>query len=62
VQSLDSLSGKVLRIDPLTGDGLADNPFVTSGLDLDSNRAKIYQLGLRNPFSMAFDDSGPAWC
>jgi glucose/arabinose dehydrogenase len=58
VQSLDSLSGKVLRIDPLTGDGLADNPFVTPGLDLDSNRAKIYQLGLRNPFSMAVDDSG----
>jgi Ca2+-binding RTX toxin-like protein/glucose/arabinose dehydrogenase len=53
VQSLDALSGKILRIDPLTGEGLADNPFVTEGLDLDSNRAKVFQLGLRNPFSFA---------
>jgi glucose/arabinose dehydrogenase/Ca2+-binding RTX toxin-like protein len=58
VQSLDSLSGKILRIDPLTGEGLADNPFVTPGLDLDDNRAKVYQLGLRNPFAFAVDDQG----
>jgi len=54
VQSLDSLSGKILRIDPATGLGLSDNPFVTAGVALDSNRAKVYQLGLRNPFSVAF--------
>ena len=58
VQALDSLSGKILRIDPLTGDGLADNPFVTAGMDLDSNRAKVFQLGLRNPFSMAIAPDG----
>lgn len=58
VQSLDSLSGKILRIDPITGEGLADNPFVTPGLDLDDNRAKVYQLGLRNPFAFAVDDQG----
>lgn len=48
VQSLDSLSGKILRVDPLTGEGLADNPFYTN--DLTSNRAKVWDLGLRNPF------------
>ena len=58
VQSLDSLSGKVLRIDPLTGDGLADNPFVKPGMNLDTNAAKVFQLGLRNPFSFAVDDEG----
>ncbi len=57
VQSLDSLSGKILRIDPETGRGLADNPFAT-GTDLSSNRAKVYQLGLRNPYSISFDNTG----
>ena len=58
VQALDSLSGKILRIDPITGDGLADNPFVTEGMDLDSNRAKVFQLGLRNPFSFSITPDG----
>ncbi len=58
VQSLDSMSGKILRIDPITGDGLADNPFVTPGMDLDTNRAKVFQLGLRNPFSFAILPDG----
>ncbi len=58
VQSLDSLSGKILRIDPETGLGLADNPFVTGGVSLSSNRAKVYQLGLRNPYSISFDTTG----
>ena len=58
VQSLDSLSGKVLRVDPLTGQGLADNPFAAQAEDLDANRAKIYQSGLRNPFASSFDEEG----
>lgn len=58
VQSIHSLSGKILRIDPITGNGLADNPFVTPGMDLDSNAAKVFQLGLRNPFSFAFAPDG----
>ncbi len=58
VQSLDSLSGKILRIDPLTGQGLATNPFVTDGLSLGTDRAKIFQYGLRNPFSITFDQDG----
>lgn len=58
VQDVDSLSGKILRIDPITGLGLPDNPFVEPGDDLSANSSKVYQLGLRNPFSMAFSDDG----
>ncbi len=53
VQDIDNLSGKVLRIDPLTGEGLADNPFYSG--DPDANRSKVYQLGLRNPFRISVD-------
>jgi hypothetical protein len=52
VQSVDSLSGKLLRIDPITGDGLADNPFYNG--DPDANRSKVFNYGLRNPFRFAF--------
>lgn len=53
VQDIDSLSGKVLRIDPITGDGLSDNPFFNG--DVDANRSKVYQYGLRNPFRISVD-------
>lgn len=58
VQDPDSLSGKILRIDPITGEGLADNPFVEPGDDLNSNSSKVFQLGLRNPYNMAFSEDG----
>ncbi|HEX5500746.1 MAG TPA: PQQ-dependent sugar dehydrogenase, partial [Thermomicrobiales bacterium] len=58
IQSLDSLNGKILRIDPMTGLGLSDNPFVTDGMSLDTNAAKVFQLGLRNPFSIDFTPDG----
>jgi len=50
LRSLDlgSLAGKILRIDPLTGQGYADNPFYNG--DPTSNQSKVYSLGLRNPF------------
>jgi glucose/arabinose dehydrogenase len=56
---LDSLAGKVLRIDPDTGQGLPDNPFFTG--DPASNRSKVWSYGLRNPFrlSMAPGDAQP---
>ena len=53
VQDIDNLSGKILRIDPITGEGLADNPFYNG--DKDANRSKVYQYGLRNPFRMTVD-------
>ena len=46
--SLDSLAGKIMRIDPVTGEGYADNPFFDG--DPNSNRSKVYSSGLRNPF------------
>ncbi len=58
VQDVNSLSGKILRVDPVTGLGLPDNPFADEADSLASNAAKVYQLGLRNPFSMAFDENG----
>ena len=48
VQDIDNLSGKLLRIDPITGEGLTDNPFYNG--DSSANRSKVYQLGMRNPF------------
>lgn len=53
VQDLESLSGKVLRIDPLTGEGYADNPFYTG--DVGDDQSKVYNYGLRNPFTLAVD-------
>ena len=58
VQSVDALAGKILRVDPLTGDGLADNPFHVPGQSLDLNESKVWQLGLRNPYAIAFDQDG----
>lgn len=53
VQDIDNLSGKVLRLDPLTGAGPADNPFFNG--DPMSNRSRVYQLGLRNPSRLGID-------
>jgi Domain of unknown function (DUF4347)/NPCBM/NEW2 domain/Glucose / Sorbosone dehydrogenase/FG-GAP-like repeat/Calx-beta domain len=55
VQDVDSLSGKLLRINPLTGQGYADNPF--SNGNLDSNRSKVWSLGIRNSFRFTFNPS-----
>lgn len=50
-QYLDSLAGKILRIDPATGHGVPTNPHWTgSGAD---NRSRIWANGLRNPFRIA---------
>ncbi len=52
VQDLDSLSGKLLRINPDTGDGVPENPFFDED-NPGSNRSKVYSYGLRNPFRFA---------
>ena len=51
--SVDSLNGKILRINPLTGQGYPDNPFYNG--NPNSNRSKIYNLGLRNPFRITIN-------
>ncbi|MCC5642546.1 PQQ-dependent sugar dehydrogenase [Nostoc sp. CHAB 5824] len=55
VQDVNNLSGKILRIDAITGQGLSSNPFYNG--DPDSNRSKVYNLGLRNPFRFTIDKS-----
>ncbi len=59
VQDIDNLSGKVLRINPLTGAGLTDNPFFNG--DATANRSKVYQYGLRNPFRISVGPSGQVY-
>jgi glucose/arabinose dehydrogenase len=54
VLDINNLSGKILRIDPITGAGLADNPFYQSS-NPNSNASKVYSYGLRNPFRMVIN-------
>ncbi len=56
VQDVNNLSGKVLRIDPDTGEGLADNPFWTG--NENDNASKVYALGVRNGFRAVFGPTG----
>jgi glucose/arabinose dehydrogenase len=55
VQDVNNLSGKVLRINPITGQGYDNNPFHQAGDSLDSNRSKVFNYGLRNPFRMTIN-------
>lgn len=48
-QSLSSLKGKIWRLDPETGDGLASNPFYDPA-NPRSAASRVWALGLRNPF------------
>ena len=50
-QMLTSLNGKVLRLDPETGDGISSNPFY-DGANPRSAQSRIWALGLRNPCRM----------
>ena len=61
-QSLNTLLGKILRLDPRPSNGSAytvppDNPFVG-----ENARAEIYVYGLRNPWRFSFDrETGDLW-
>ena len=54
-QDPNSLAGKILRINPIDGNGYPDNPFCNG--DLGGNACKVYALGLRNPFRFAIQPS-----
>lgn len=64
-QNLNSLLGKILRIDVAQerdGRGYAippDNPFAGRGSGF---RAEIYAWGLRNPWRFSFAPDGRLWC
>jgi glucose/arabinose dehydrogenase len=52
-QSLDSPHGKILRIDPATGQGVPGNPFYSAMSGKQRNR--VWAYGLRNPFRFVFE-------
>src|SRR5262249_13657816 len=47
-QLVDSLSGKILRLDPATGNGVPGNPFYEPSA-ARSPRSRVWGLGLRDP-------------
>jgi glucose/arabinose dehydrogenase len=51
-QNPTNLDGKIIRIDPETGEGLPTNPLATS---LNQNERRIVAEGLRNPFRFTID-------
>ncbi|WP_334113145.1 PQQ-dependent sugar dehydrogenase, partial [Paucihalobacter sp.] len=51
-QQITSLCGKVLRLDPNTGDGIPSNPFYEPSSSR-SPKSRMYAMGLRNPFRMS---------
>jgi len=59
-QDLTTPLGKILRIDPETGEAPPDNPFV----DNFNADPRIYAYGLRNPWRCSFDMGGDnaLWC
>lgn len=50
-QMINSFSGKILRLDPDTGDGIPGNPFYDS-TSPRSPRSRLWALGFRNPSRM----------
>ncbi len=51
-QMIDCLNGKLLRIDPATGDGIPSNPYYDAS-NPRAAKSRVWSLGLRNPFRMA---------
>ena len=51
-QMLNSHNGKLLRIDPETGNGVVSNPFYDESAPR-SAKSRVWALGFRNPFRMS---------
>lgn len=52
-QALDSLAGKILRVDPISGAGYANNPFYDG--NPQSNRSKVYVYGMKHPYRFSIN-------
>ena len=50
-QMVNCLSGKIIRIDPATGDGIPSNPFYDAA-DPRAAKSRVWAMGFRNPFRM----------
>ncbi|MCY4726179.1 PQQ-dependent sugar dehydrogenase [Nocardioides sp. STR2] len=53
VQDPEVLTGKVLRVDPVTGKGVPGNPMYAG--DGSSNASRVLAMGFRNPFRFVVD-------
>ena len=53
LQRIDNPFGKMFRIDPITGEGYADNPFYNG--DVSNIESKVYSYGHRNPWRFAIN-------
>lgn len=51
-QMINSLNGKIIRINPMNGDGFADNPFFDENAPR-SAQSRVWALGFRNPFRLS---------
>jgi len=51
-QMVNSLSGKLLRFDPNTGDGIPSNPYYDASHPR-APKSRVWALGFRNPFRMS---------
>jgi glucose/arabinose dehydrogenase len=48
-QMINSYNGKILRIDPVTGNGISSNPFYNAASPR-SAASRVWAMGFRNPF------------
>jgi PKD repeat protein/glucose/arabinose dehydrogenase len=55
-QMVNSMCGKILRLDPATGNGVSSNPFYDPA-NPRSPQSRVWTLGLRNPYRMVLQDS-----
>ncbi len=51
-QLVNSLNGKIIRIDPATGDGVSSNPFYDAS-NPRMPKSRVWAMGFRNPFRMS---------
>ncbi len=52
-QMVNSMNGKMLRIDPATGEGVPSNPFFNAA-EPRSPQSRVWALGLRNPYRFTY--------
>lgn len=48
-QMINSLNGKILRIDPATGNGVSSNPYYSSSAPRAAS-SRVWAMGFRNPY------------
>ena len=53
-QYLNGLNGKILRLNPETGEGLPNNPFYDEA-NPNSPKSKVWALGFRNPYRFSIE-------